>query len=376
MDGSSLKVHTGFISHPALQLLAGQVVALAILDEHGAGLNKAEGHVSFHAFLPEGLDPIEIAGAGTIVVFAAADDLLDLPGGKVLPDTHRSDEGRAHNTLVLEGQAEQNRNALIGTALVFTGDVEKDVVPTGAPVRRQALPHPLRPLCEQEKHHIAALAHDVPRLNPPRVGFFQEEIRGHADPDLLTKRPQRVRECLPPDWGSGWDNIFFNVTCENQRRADERIPILFELPFKHKGIMCAPFIGSVSIRQYLAAGQIEQVICGGENYDGARPCNFDWVKSLRQECVEANVTFCFIETGTVFIKDGKRYHLPSKQLQSRMAYKSGMNFQGRPIRFDLVDDWGYPIPQEDLYVPHFRANCETCGSKLICNGCSDCGKCL
>ena len=193
---------------------------------------------------------------------------------------------------------------------------------------------------------------------------------------LLTKRPQRVRECLPPDWGSGWDNIFFNVTCENQRRADERIPILFDLPFKHKGIMCAPFIGPVSIRQYLTAGQIEQVICGGENYDGARPCNFDWVKSLRQECVDANVTFCFIETGTVFIKDGKRYHLPSKQLQSRMACKSGMNYQGRPIHFDLVDDWGYPIPQEDLYVPHFRATCETCGSKLICNGCSDCGKCL
>ena len=187
---------------------------------------------------------------------------------------------------------------------------------------------------------------------------------------------QRVRECLPPDWGSGWDNIFFNVTCENQRRADERIPILFDLPFKHKGIMCAPFIGPVSIRQYLSAGQIEQVICGGENYDGARPCNFDWVKSLRQECVDANVTFCFIEIGTVFIKDGRRYHLPSKQLQSRMAYKSGMNFQGRPIHFDLVDDWGYPIPQEDLYVPHFRTNCETCGSKLICNGCSDCGKCL
>ena len=193
---------------------------------------------------------------------------------------------------------------------------------------------------------------------------------------LLTKRPQRVRECLPPNWGSGWDNIFFNVTCENQRRADERIPVLFDLPFKHKGIMCAPFIGPVSIRQYLSAGQIEQVICGGENYDGARPCNFDWVKSLRQECVDANVTFCFIETGTVFIKDGRRYHLPNKQLQSRMAYKSGMNFQGRPIHFDLVDDWGYPIPQEDLYVPHFRANCETCGSKLICNGCSDCGKCL
>ena len=34
------------------------------------------------------------------------------------------------------------------------------------------------------------------------------------------------------------------------------------------------------------------------------------------------------------------------------------------------------LPPEDLYVPHFRANCATCGSRLICNGCSNCGKCL
>ena len=176
MNGPALKIHAGFISHPALQLLAGQVVAPAVLDEHGAGLDKAECYVGIHAFLPERLDPIEIAGAGTIVVFAAADDLLDLPGGKVLPDAYWPDEGRAHDALVLEGQVKQNGNALIGAALIFTGDVEKDVVPTAAPVRRQALPYPLRPFGEQKKHHIAALAHDVPRLNPPRVGFFQEEI--------------------------------------------------------------------------------------------------------------------------------------------------------------------------------------------------------
>ena len=186
MNGPALKIHAGFTGHSALQLLVWQVVAPAVLDEHGAGLDKAEGHVGIHAFLPERLDPIKIAGAGTIVVFAAADDLLDLPGGKVLPDAYWPDEGRAHDALVLEGQVKQNGNALIGAALIFAGDVEKDVVPSAAPVRRQALPHPLRPLCEQEKHHIAALAHDVPRLSPPRVGFFQEEIRGHADPDLLT----------------------------------------------------------------------------------------------------------------------------------------------------------------------------------------------
>ena len=192
---------------------------------------------------------------------------------------------------------------------------------------------------------------------------------------LLTKRPQRVMDCLPGDWGEGWENIFFNVTCENQRRADERIPILLELQFKHKGIMCAPLIGKVSIERYLGSRQIEQVICGGENYDGARPCDFDWVKGLRRECEMHDVTFCFIETGTNFIKDGRRYYLPKKTVQSRMAFKSGMGYAGKPMEFHLTDALGREIPKEDLYVPHYRKNCEECGSRLICNGCSDCGKC-
>lgn len=199
-------------------------------------------------------------------------------------------------------------------------------------------------------------------LSRPDVKFF-----------LLTKRPERVKDCLPKNWGDGWENIFFNVTCENQRRADERIPILLDLPFKHKGIMCAPFIGEISIEKYLKYGQIEQVICGGENYDGARPCNFDWVKSLQAECVKHNITFCFIETGTVFIKDGKRYHLPKKTLQAEMAHKSGMNFVGKPIQWKLTDTMGLSI--EPTYQPYFRENCHKCGSKLICNGCSNCGKC-
>lgn len=156
---------------------------------------------------------------------------------------------------------------------------------------------------------------------------------------LLTKRPQRVRECLPKNWGDGWDNIFFNVTCENQKRADERIPILLSLPFKHKGIMCAPLIGSVTIEKYLKYGQIEQVVCGGENYDGARPCDFDWVKTLRRECEEHNVTFCFIETGTMFVKDGKKYYIPKKSVQSEMAYKSGMSYMGKPMEFKLTDKY-------------------------------------
>ena len=193
---------------------------------------------------------------------------------------------------------------------------------------------------------------------------------------LLTKRPERVMQCLPENWSDGWDNVFFNVTAENQKRADERIPILLQLPFKHKGIVVAPFIGPVSIRNYLKEGQIKQVSAGGENYDGARPLHYDWVKSLYQECKDAHVTFCFIETGTQFIKDGKTYTIPSKRTQSVMAYKSGLQYEGSPIDFHLHSPQTELFGTEQFYQKQWSEPCETCGSRLICNGCQKCEKCI
>ena len=192
---------------------------------------------------------------------------------------------------------------------------------------------------------------------------------------LLTKRPERVAEHLPEDWGGGWENIFFNVTAENQIRADERIPILLDLPFKHKGVMCAPFIGRVSIRSYLETGQIEQILCDGENYDGARPCNYEWVKLLREECEANDVTFTFCGTGRRFIKDGRLYKIEGNGIQSNQAYRSGLSYKGKPIEFRLCDKWGMPIADEDRYVPFFRERCETCGMRQSCNGCGNCGRC-
>ena len=192
---------------------------------------------------------------------------------------------------------------------------------------------------------------------------------------LLTKRPERIRSCLPVDWGDGWDNIFLNVTCENQRRADERIPLLLELPFKHKGLQCAPLLGPIDIGCYLDGKQIEQVTCGGENYGGRRPCDYDWVRALRDECIERDITFCFMETGTTFVKDGKMYSIRGKQLQNEQAFKSGLSFQGKAIRFELKDGFGRPIPEEELYVPRFVSKCQSCSFRMLCNGCSDCGRC-
>lgn len=192
---------------------------------------------------------------------------------------------------------------------------------------------------------------------------------------LLTKRPERVLSCLPPDWGEGWENVFFNVTAENQARAEERIPLLLELPFKHKGVMCAPLLGPLDLSPYLKQGQIEQVIAGGENYDGARPCHFSWAQSLSKQCRQVDVTFCFIETGSVFVKGGRAYHLPSKSIQSKMACKSGVNFQGKKMEFRLFDPWGQELKEDELYKPKFRERCLECASRVICNGCSDCSKC-
>lgn len=140
--------------------------------------------------------------------------------------------------------------------------------------------------------------------------------------------------------------------------------------------MTAPLIGSVDIGKYLAEGQIEQVMCGGENYDGSRPCRYEWVKLLSDQCRAYNVTFNFIETGTYFIKNEKAYRIPDKRTQSRQAFRSGLSFRGKEIHFRLTDEWGYDIPEENLYVPHYHpVTCRECGSRLTCNGCSDCGKC-
>lgn len=192
---------------------------------------------------------------------------------------------------------------------------------------------------------------------------------------ILTKRPERVKDNLPTWWKDGLENVFFNVTAENQKRADERIPILEELPFKHKGIMVAPFIGKVSIEKYLKLGFIEQVIAGGENYDGARPLHYEWVKDLSDECKKYNTDFCFIETGNKFIKDKKVYIIKSKRVQAKLAKKLNLNYKGRDVKYNLYNELGRKLREDELYTPFFKEECEECSSKMICNGCMSCKNC-
>ncbi len=192
---------------------------------------------------------------------------------------------------------------------------------------------------------------------------------------LLTKRADRIMECLPDDWEDGYENVFLNVACENQKRAEERLKILREIPAKHKGVMVTPMLGEVDLSSFLKEGWIEQVVCGGENYGGERECRFEWVQFLSKQCQEADVRFVFIETGTRFVKEGKVYRMPNKGLQAIMAHRANVNVEGKPIVWRLFDPLGLEIPKSDLYVPSFREHCFSCGNRMICNGCSNCRVC-
>lgn len=47
---------------------------------------------------------------------------------------------------------------------------------------------------------------------------------------MITKRPERIAEHLPSNWGDGWDHVTIAVTCENQWAADKRLPVYLPLP--------------------------------------------------------------------------------------------------------------------------------------------------
>jgi len=158
---------------------------------------------------------------------------------------------------------------------------------------------------------------------------------------LLTKRAHRIKECLPSDWGAGWDNITFAVSCENQKRADERIPYLLEVPAKHIWVSLKPFIGEISLDKYLVSGRIETVLCGGENYAGERPLQYEWVKKVYDECMKYDVEFIFGQTGNVFVKDGKEYHIKDYKTQIDQALASGLQNrkeEKKKEKVEMVDE--------------------------------------
>lgn len=140
---------------------------------------------------------------------------------------------------------------------------------------------------------------------------------------FLTKRIERFMDCVPDDWGDGYDNVTVGCTVENQIRADERLSIFNDLPIKHKNIICQPMISPINLEKYLK--DVEIVVVGGESDKDARPLYYDWVLDVRSQCVSANVPFEFRQCGTHFVKDGKEYVLQVRDLCAQ-ARKANIDF--------------------------------------------------
>ncbi|MEU7633859.1 DUF5131 family protein [Nocardia sp. NPDC049220] len=123
-------------------------------------------------------------------------------------------------------------------------------------------------------------------------------------------------------------NLWVGVSVENQTSADSRIPDLLAVPAAVRFLSCEPLLGPVSLAQNLFPDQcrdgygcrlteetdrrecacgactdrrlvspIGWVIVGGESGPAARVMNPNWVRGLRDECIDARVPFFFKQWG-------------------------------------------------------------------------------
>lgn len=165
---------------------------------------------------------------------------------------------------------------------------------------------------------LADVFEDRPELVSPRQRLLRlMHDTPHLDWLLLTKRPggvvRLIRECLDVDWptcliggrnrdraywyAADWingkppANVWLGTSVEDQRRADERIPILNDIPARVRFISFEPLLGPIETQPdpHNLYGSIHWAIVGGESGPHARPCDLAWIRSIRDQCRSAGV---------------------------------------------------------------------------------------
>ena len=113
---------------------------------------------------------------------------------------------------------------------------------------------------------------------------------------VLTKRPSRVSQLSSRlQWTP---NIWLGTSVESEDWLN-RLDSLRETGAGTKFLSLEPLLGSL---QGLTLEGIDWVITGGESGPGARPMRPDWVREIRDNCVESGVPFFFKQWGGVFKK--------------------------------------------------------------------------
>lgn len=121
------------------------------------------------------------------------------------------------------------------------------------------------------------------------------------DWQLLTKRAPRIADCLPPDWGTGYENVWLGVTVENRKHGLPRIDQLRTIPAKVRFLSVEPLLEDLGDIDLTG---IHWVIVGGESGHGARPMEAVWVENIKHQCEAAGVALFFKQWGGRIDKGG------------------------------------------------------------------------
>jgi protein gp37 len=119
----------------------------------------------------------------------------------------------------------------------------------------------------------------------------------------------KLSDETPPTSRWPLPNVWLGVSVEDQKHADERIPLLLQTPAAVRFISAEPLLGPVDLTHvrepsyydrdaldvnrwqppWTANAKLDWVIVGGESGPGARPCRVAWVRSTVAQCKAAGV---------------------------------------------------------------------------------------
>ena len=108
---------------------------------------------------------------------------------------------------------------------------------------------------------------------------------------ILTKRTERIQQCLPSSSAWLWPLVWLGASVENQYWADVRLPQLLAMPAVKHFVSCEPLLGPIDLSAYLP--DLDWIITGGESGPDRRPFDKAWASAILRQCQEAKVPFFF-----------------------------------------------------------------------------------
>lgn len=110
---------------------------------------------------------------------------------------------------------------------------------------------------------------------------------------ILTKRPERAAALA---WHLPWPQNVWMGTSVESAEVVHRIDHLRQVPAYIRFLSIEPLLAPIP---NLPLNDIHWVIVGGESGPKARPVQAEWVRSIRDQCLAANVAFFFKQWGGV-----------------------------------------------------------------------------